>query len=497
MEVAAKTATYYNLIGENWVPSYSGETFDVVNPADTRMKLGICQQSAEEDVNEAISEAKKSLKAWRNLAAPERGQYVLKAAQYIEERTDIYVEQLVKEVGKSFADAKAEVLRTIRVMRFLAGEAERLKGETVPSWDSGVVGYTKREPVGIVGVITPWNVPLAIAAWKIASALVCGCTVVFKPSSQTPIVSLMLVEAYREIGLPSGVVNFVTGPGSKVGNAMANHPDIKAISFTGSNGIGSSINQLTAKRGARFQAEMGGKNPFVVLEDADLDLATDHVIAGGLGESGQRCTATSRVIVMKAVAEEFINLLVQKVNRVKVGNPLEKDTNMGPVIDQASMESILRYIEIGKQENAKLLTGGYQLTDNEHTLGYFIAPTIFCNVTPDMTIAQEEIFGPVISVMEAEDFDQAMEWANQVEYGLSSAVYTNDMEKAMKFINNIEAGLTHVNMPSTYSEPHFPFGGVKATGIGGVREVGSTAIDFYTEWKTVYIKPHSKNDRGL
>lgn len=492
MEVAERTTTYYNLIGENWVPASSGETFKVINPADTRMKLGMCQKSTQDDVYTAVEEAKKNLSRWRQLAVPERGQYVLKTAQYIEQRMDTYIEQLIKEVGKSYTDAKAEAVRTVRVMRFLAGEAERLKGDTIPSWDSGVFAYTKREPVGVVGIITPWNVPLAIAAWKIASALVSGCTVVFKPSSQTPIVSLMLVNAYREIGLPAGVVNFVTGPGSQVGNAIANHTDIKAISFTGSNGIGSYINQLVAKRGARFQAEMGGKNPLVVLEDADLELATDHVIAGGLGESGQRCTATSRVIVLKAIADEFIHLLVEKVNQVKVGNPLKEGTKMGPVIDQSSLKSILKYIEIGKQENADLLTGGYQLTDNEHSLGYFIAPTVFRHVTPNMTIAQKEIFGPVISVMEAEDFKQAMEWANDVDYGLSSAIYTNDMDKAMTFVNRIEAGLTHVNMPSTYSEPQFPFGGIKATGIGGVREVGSTAIDFYTEWKTVYIKPHSK-----
>lgn len=492
MAVSERLKTSYNLIGEGWKAAISGESFVVRNPADTRMELGVCQQSNEDDVVWAVSEAKEALKSWKATAAPERGHYIAKAAQYIEDRTPEYVNQLIREVGKSRADAQAEVLRTIRVMRFLAGEGERLRGETIPSWDSAIIGYTKREPIGVVGIITPWNVPLAIAAWKVASALIGGCTVVFKPSSQTPLVSLMLVEAYKEVGLPGGVVNFVTGPGSKVGNALANHPDIKAISFTGSNPIGYQINQLLAKRGARFQAEMGGKNPFVVLEDADLELATDHVIAGGLGESGQRCTATSRVIVLKAIADQFVDLLAEKVNRLKIGNPMEEDTKMGPVIDKGSMETVLRYIEIGKQEKGILVTGGYRLSEGLHENGYFIAPTVFRNITPDMTLAQEEIFGPVISIMEAEDFDQAMEWANQVEYGLSSTIYTNDMDKAMSFINQIEAGLTHVNIPTTYSEPQFPFGGIKETGIGGVREVGNTAIDFYTEWKTVYIKPHTK-----
>jgi alpha-ketoglutaric semialdehyde dehydrogenase len=490
MKVSEKTKVYKNLIGENWATTSTGKTFLVTNPADTRIELGICQQSSEQDVLEAVGEAKKALKKWRNEAAPERGQYILRAAAYIEERSEEFIKQLILEVGKSYADAKAEVIRTIRVMRYFAGEAERLTGETIPSWDKDVIGYTKREAVGVVGVITPWNVPLGIASWKIATALTCGCTVVFKPSSQTPLVSLWLVEAYRETGLPPGVLNFVTGPGSAVGNAIANHPDIKAISFTGSNGVGLAINQLIAKRGARFQAEMGGKNPFVVLEDADLDLATDHAIAGGFGESGQRCTATSRIIVLKSIAEEFIALLKKKVESLNVGNPIKEGIQMGPVIDQGSMESILEFIDIAKNENGVLVTGGKRLTEGECSFGYFVAPTVFRKITPDMTIAQEEIFGPVISVMEADDFDQAMEWANNVQYGLSSTIYTNNMEKAMKFVNGIEAGFTHVNMPTTYSEPQFPFGGIKGTGIGGFREVGSTAIDFYTEYKTVYIKPH-------
>ncbi|WP_240376847.1 aldehyde dehydrogenase family protein [Bacillus piscicola] len=490
MAVTEKTRVYHNVIGENSVPASTGKTFTVTNPSDTRIELGICQQSNEEDVHAAVAAAKEALPTWREEAAPERGTYILRAAAYIEERSEEYIEQLIKEVGKSYKDAKAEVVRTVRCMRYLAGEAERLKGETVPSWDKEVIGYTKREAIGVVGVITPWNVPLAIAAWKIATALTCGCTVVFKPSSQTPVVSYWLVEAYQAVGLPGGVLNFVTGPGSKVGNALANHPEIKALSFTGSNGVGLAINELIAKRGARFQAEMGGKNPFVVLEDADLELAANHVIAGGFGESGQRCTATSRVIVVKAIADKFIDILVKKVKKLNIGNPLNSDSDMGPVIDKGSMEDILRYIEIAKEEGGELLAGGSQLTEGDHAHGYFVEPTLFRNITPDKTIAQEEIFGPVISIMEADDFDQALEWANQVEYGLSSTIYTNDLERAMKFVNSIEAGFTHVNMPSTYSEPQYPFGGIKDTGVGGFREVGSTAIDFYTEYKTVYIKPH-------
>lgn len=483
---------FKNVINGEEHASSNGETFLVTSPADNDVKIGVFQQSTDEDLNYAVESAKISLKTWKKMAAPARAEYIYKAAEYVEKHAEDFKTQLITEVGKSYADADAEVIRTIRSMKYMAGEGERLAGETLPAWDPEVRAYTKREAIGVVGIITPWNVPLAISAWKIASALVTGCTVVYKPSSETPTVSYNLIDAYEYAGLPKGVFNFITGSGSVIGNGIAKHKDIKAISFTGSNGVGNIINNHVAARGARFQAEMGGKNPFVVLEDADLDLATTHVINGGLGESGQRCTATSRVILVKEIAEEFTEMLIKKVNNVKVGNPLNKETNMGPVINNAAVESILNYVKIGQEQGAKLLTGGTALNEGECANGSFVAPTVFTNVTPDMTIAQEEIFGPLISIMIAEDYDQALEWANDVEYGLSSAIYTNDMVRAMDFIDNIEAGLTHVNMMTMYSEPHFPFGGIKATGLGGFREVGSTGIDFYCEWKTVYIKPHSK-----
>ncbi|SFE52036.1 aldehyde dehydrogenase family protein [Alteribacillus iranensis] len=492
MTQTSNITTYYNLIGGEETASSANETIVVENPAKKSEKLGIFQKSTQEDLEKAVEAAKKALPDWKETPAPARGEYIQKAARYIEERAEEYKELLVREVGKSYKDADAEVVRTIRAMRFLSGEAERMTGETIPSWIPGVRAYTKREPLGVVGVITPWNVPLAIAAWKIATAIATGNTVVFKPSSQTPLISYRLIEAYREVSLPDGVVNFITGSGSVVGNGIASHKDIKAVSFTGSNPVGSHINKLVAERGGRFQAEMGGKNPFVVLEDADLDLATSNVIDGGFGESGQRCTATSRVILVKDIAETFIEQLLEKVKNVKVGNPMEDGTTMGPVVDEGAMKSILEYIEIGKKEGAELLAGGHQLEDGEHSDGYFIAPTVFRNVTPDMTIAQEEIFGPVISIMIAEDYDQALEWANDIDYGLSSTIYTNDMERATHFMDHVEAGLTHVNMMTMWSEPHLPFGGIKDTGIGGYREQGSTGINFFTEWKTAYVKPHNK-----
>ncbi|MFD6440718.1 aldehyde dehydrogenase family protein [Peribacillus sp. NPDC060186] len=482
--------TYFNLIGGRSVPSTSGETFTVENPANKDLKLGVFQQSTETELNQAVQAAKEMLPVWKKISAPMRGEYIQKAAQYIEDRAEEYKRQLIVEVGKSYKDAHTEVVRTIRAMRFLAGEAERMTGETIPSWDAEVLGFTKREPIGVVGVITPWNVPLAIAAWKIATALVCGCTVVFKPSSQTPLISYQLIEAYQAVNLPDGVINVVTGPGSVIGNAIAKHKDIKAITFTGSNPVGRQINEHISLRGGRFQAEMGGKNPFVVLEDADLDLATNHVIEGGFGESGQRCTATSRVILLKSIADEFIHLLIEKVKKIKVGDPANKENQMGPVIDRRSMETILEYVEIGRNEGAELLVGGYRLTEGECSKGYFVAPTILRGVTPNMRIAQEEIFGPVISIMEVDNYEEALKWANNIEYGLSSTIYTNNMDKAMHFIDHIEAGFTHVNMMTMYSEPHFPFGGIKGTGLGGFREQGSVGIDFYTEWKTAYIKTH-------
>ncbi|WP_240376857.1 aldehyde dehydrogenase family protein [Bacillus piscicola] len=493
MTQTSSLTTYYNYIDGQEVASSSNETFKVENPANKSEILGEFQKSTEAELNQAVEAAKAALPSWKKTAAPARGEYIQKAARYIEEHAEEYKLQLVREVGKSYKDADAEVIRTIRAMRYLSGESERLTGETIPSWDSQVRGYTKREPIGVVGVITPWNVPLAIAAWKIATAFACGCTVVFKPSSQTPLISQWLVEAYKAVDLPAGVLNFVTGSGSVIGNGIAKHKDIKAVSFTGSNPVGNTINKLIAERGARFQAEMGGKNPFVVLEDADLELATSNVIDGGFGESGQRCTATSRVILMKDIADEFIEKLIPKVEKLKVGNPMNNDTQMGPVVDEGSMKSILEYIETGKKEGAELLAGGKQLTDDECSNGYFVAPTVFGGVTPDMTIAQEEIFGPVISIMVADSYEQALDWANDIDYGLSSTIYTNNMDKAMHFMDNIEAGFTHVNMMTMHSEPQFPFGGIKGTGLGGFREQGSVGIDFYTEWKTGYIKTHDNN----
>lgn len=490
MSTIESTIAYQNYIGGEWLDSNSNEVFKVINPSDSRDVIGYFQQSNEQDVNTAVLVALKAFPSWKNTSAPNRGEIIFRTAQIIEDNLEKLARLLTREVGKSMRDSRVEVRRTVNVLRYLAGEGTRITGETIPSWQQGIIGYTRRYPLGVVGVITPWNVPMAIAAWKISSALVSGNTVVFKPSSLTPFCSLELVKAYIEAGLPSGVLNFVTGPGSKVGNVIASHPDIKAVSFTGSNSTGVAINSLVTGRGARFQAEMGGKNPFVIMPDADIDLAVRDVIGGGLGEAGQRCTGTSRVLVFREVAEQFTEKLVEEISNIRIGNPDDEQVELGPVAGESQLQKILSYIEIGKQEGATLLCGGHQLAGNEFKYGYFVAPTVFSGVTPNMTIAQEEIFGPVISILSVDSFEQAIEWANGVRYGLSSSIYTNNLAYATEFVENVQAGLTHVNMPSTYSEPQYPFGGVKATGLGGVREQGSTAMDFYTEWKTVYIKPH-------
>ncbi len=487
--IESTVVTFKNYIGGEWSTSNSGSVFKVVNPADTRDVIGYFQQSNEQDVDVAVSKALAAFPEWRVVTAPNRGEILFRTAEVIENNYERLVELLTREVGKSLRDSRNEVRRTINVLRFIAGEGTRMSGETVPAWQQGVSGYTRRYPLGVIGVITPWNVPMAIAAWKISSALVSGNTVVFKPSSLTPLSSLELVDAFIEAGVPKGVLNFVTGPGSRVGNAIASHADIKAVTFTGSNSTGVAINKLVTGRGARFQAEMGGKNPFVIMPDADIDLAVRDVIGGGLGEAGQRCTATSRVLVFQEVADKFTKKLVEEVSKIRVGNPSDDQVQLGPVVDEGQLRTTLQFIEVGKNEGATLLCGGQRLTGGELGFGYYVAPTVFGDVLPHMRIAQEEIFGPVISVLTVNSFEQAIEWANGIRYGLSSSIYTNDFSKASKFVEQIQAGITHVNMPSTYSEPQFPFGGVKATGLGGVREQGSTALDFYTEWKTVYMKP--------
>lgn len=480
--------TYQNYINGEWVDAKSGETFISINPANNDDVLAAFAYSNEDDINAAVDIAYEKRNDWKNTPAPSRAEVFFKVTAKLEERKNEFKDVLVRETGKTSEEALGEVQRAINVIRFMAGEATRLAGETLPSQQDGVIAYTKRIPHGVVGIITPWNFPLGLAASKTTPALVSGNTVVFKPASNTPLISVMYVQLLEECGLPKGVLNFVTGPGKPAGNVLGSNEKVNAVSFTGSTEIGTGLGRVVTARGAKMQAEMGGKNPFVVLPDADLNLAVKHILVGGFGECGQRCTATSRVILHKDIADKVTSMLVEATQKMKVGNPKDSDVDMGAFIDENQVRNFEYYVEEGKKEGAKLLVGGNRIQSEKCDKGFFVEPTIFSNVKPNMKIAQEEIFAPLLSIIVVDSFEEALEISNDVAYGLSSSIYTNDMNKAFTYIENVESGVSHVNMPSIYSEPHFPFGGMKCTTIGP-REQGKAGVQFYSETRTLYLKP--------
>jgi aldehyde dehydrogenase (NAD+) len=402
----------------------------------------------------------------------------------MEQQKDELARILTREEGKTFKDSLGEVLKSVNILEFMAGEARRIGGETVPSELPKNFAYTMKQPLGVVAAITPWNFPVSIPVWKMAPALVAGNTVVFKPATLTAFTGAKVTQIFEQAGVPAGVLNMVAGSGGEVGDELLQHPDVKAVSFTGSNEVGSELYAQGARKMKKCQCEMGGKNPIVVLADADLPLAMESTVFGAFASTGQRCTATSRVVVEETVADQFVAMLVERASKLKTGNGLEPDVDMGPAVDEAQMKTDLHYIEVGKKE-AKLLLGGERLTGPGYN-GYYVAPTIFDRVRWDSAIAQDEIFGPVLSVIRVKDFDEALRVANSVRYGLSSSIYTNDAAKIFEFIDKIETGITHVNSPTVGGEAQLPFGGMKATGVG-LREMGRVAIDFYTELKTVYI----------
>jgi acyl-CoA reductase-like NAD-dependent aldehyde dehydrogenase len=474
-----------NFINGRWVESRSGQTIERRNPANIKEVVSVAPLSTREEVREAIAAAKAAFPAWRDTPAPTRGRVLAGAAALMEKQKEALARTLSREEGKTLKESLVEVQRSINILEFTAGEARRLGGETIPSELPKNFAYTIKQPLGVVGAITPWNFPVAIPVWKAAPALVAGNTVVLKPAELTPESAAKVVEIFQEAGAPAGVLNMVLGAGEEVGDELLRDPEVRAISFTGSNEIGSLIYSLAARQMKKCQCEMGGKNPVVVLRDADLALAADSVAAGAFGSSGQRCTATSRVVVEDAVADRFVEMIVERARKLKVGNGLDADVDVGPLVDENQLKTVLRYIETGKKE-ARLLVGGGRMSGPEHDNGYFVAPTVFDQVRWDSVIAQEEIFGPVLSVIRAPDFEEALRVANSVKYGLSSSIYTNDAARIFEFIDRIETGMTHVNAPTVASEAQLPFGGMKATGVG-LREMGRVAIDFYTELKAVYI----------
>jgi aldehyde dehydrogenase (NAD+) len=477
--------TLNNFIGGEWRES-AGRRVRDLNPADTTQVIADAPASTAAEAAAACEAAAQAFEAWRATPAPKRGQILYAAQRRMEERRHELAEILTREEGKTLVESLGEIQRSINVIEFFAGESRRITGETIPSELPHNFCYTVKQPLGPVAVITPWNFPVAIPVWKIAPALVSGDTVVFKPASLTPMTAAMIVEIFQEAGLPPGVLNLVHGGGREVGDTIVRHPAIQAVSFTGSNDVGIGLYGAAAARGIKCQCEMGGKNPIVILDDADLDLAVESAVQGAFGSTGQRCTATSRAVVVDRVANEFVERLEARAARLVVGNGLDAATNVGPSVDEKQMQTVLDYVEIGRREGARLLRGGSRLKDNGLDRGYFVAPAIFDSVEANMRIAQEEIFGPVLSVIRVGDNQSALTVANDTRFGLSASVYTSDVSAMFRFVDRLDAGIIHVNSPTVGGEAHIPFGGMKATGVG-LREMGRVAIDFYTELKVVYV----------
>jgi alpha-ketoglutaric semialdehyde dehydrogenase len=475
-----------NFIGGQWRDTSTGRREPDVNPADTADVIAEAPLSSAAEASEACEAARAAYEGWRDTPAPVRGQILYKVQRRMEERRQELAEALTREEGKTLAESRGEVQRAINVVEFFAGEGRRMTGETIPSELPRNFCYTVKQPVGPVGIITPWNFPVAIPIWKMAPALVCGNTVVFKPATPTPLTAVLITEIFDECGLPPGVLNLVHGGGREVGETIVKHPAIQAVSFTGSNEVGVALYTTAAARGIKVQCEMGGKNPIVILGDADLELAVESTLQGAFGSTGQRCTATSRAVVVESIANEFVERLEARTASLVVGNGMDPRTNVGPSVSESQMEIVLRYVGVGQQEGARLVRGGTRVKDDGRDRGYFVAPAIFDQVDPRMRIAQEEIFGPVLSVIRVPDVERALTAANGVPFGLSASIYTSDVSSMYRFVDKLEAGIIHVNSPTVGGEAHIPFGGMKATGVG-LREMGREAISFYTELKVVYV----------
>jgi acyl-CoA reductase-like NAD-dependent aldehyde dehydrogenase len=475
--------TYQNLIGGVWQPASDGAYFEDHNPANYQEVVGRFPRSTIADAQAAIQAAHTALPAWANMPPPARSAILDKASQIIATRLDEMARALTREEGKTLAEAKGEVGRARDIFRYYSGEGWRYGGQVLPSSQAGELLYTRKEPLGVVSLITPWNFPIAIPAWKMAPALAYGNTVVFKPAGDAPLIALLLVEALVEAGLPAGVVNFITGSGSVVGNEMVGNPLVNGVSFTGSSAVGAQIYQHAIPHLARVQLEMGGKNALVVLDDADLDLAVDLTVKGGFALTGQACTATSRVIVEEAIADAFVAAVSEAAHKIVVGDGLQAGVQMGPAVNRSQLETDQKYIALGQEEGARLVAGG----QSDDKVGFFTQPTVFDHVAVNMRIAQEEIFGPVVSVIRVHDLDEAIEAANSISFGLSAGVATNDLKRAFAFANRVEAGVVKVNEPTTGLALNAPFGGFKQSSANTFKEMGQAAVDFYTRTKTIYV----------
>jgi aldehyde dehydrogenase (NAD+) len=482
----SKVETYYNYIGGQWVESVSGDWFENINPADKSDVIGIFPKSNAEDVNRAVQAAAEAADRWRRTPAPRRAEILFRLGEILRKNKETYARQMTREMGKVLKEAGGDVQEAIDCTYFAAGEGRRLHGFTTPAELPNKAAMCVRQPVGICGLITPFNFPMAIPSWKLMPALICGNTVVLKPGEDVPLSAVNLVKACEEAGIPSGVVNLVHGD-AEAGKALVTHEKVRLISFTGSTDTGRLIAEECARKNKIVSLEMGGKNAIIIMDDAAIDNAIEGSLWGAFGTSGQRCTASSRLVVHKKIYKEFVEKFVQRAKNLKVGNGLDESTDVGPVINEQAVEKILNYIEIGKnQDKAKLACGGNRLTKGDYKKGYFIEPTVFIDVQPGMRIEQEEIFGPVTAIIPFSTLEEAIEIVNGVKYGLSSAIYTQDVNKAFYAIQELYTGICYVNSATIGAEVHLPFGGTKATG-NGHREAGTQVLDIFSEWKAVYI----------
>lgn len=486
--------TYHNLIGGEWMPAASGKTILNLNPADHDDVVGSFPSSQAEDVDRAVAAAKKAYASWRLVPAPKRAEVLTRTGILLQERKEKFAVDMTREMGKVLAETRGDVQEAIDEAFYVAGEGRRLFGVTTPSELQNKFAMSVRMPVGVVGLITPWNFPMAIPSWKLFPALVAGNTCIIKPASDTPLSVYNLVQTLVDAGLPPGVVNIVCGGGGAAGNALLEHKDVGAISFTGSSEVGSWVGQRAAATFKQVSLEMGGKNAQIVLDDANLDLALDGALWGAFGTTGQRCTATSRILLQKRIAGEFTEKLVARAKALKIGSGLDESVQVGPQVNEGQIETSAKYVDIAVKEGAKLLCGGSALKCEAYAKGTFFEATVMGGVTPTMRIAREEVFGPVVSLIEFDTFERAIEIANSIDYGLSTALYTRNVNRAFSAMRDLEAGITYINAPTIGAEVHLPFGGVKQTGNGHREGLG--AIDFFTTWKAVYVDYSDKLQRA-